>query len=401
MGRTGNFRLATGNYTRMNGPLKLRESVAMFRPHADKAGGAKRLLVLVAVLGLVALELGYKLGEERIWRASEERCNAVVNEMFRSGDWLVPRLGPAEPPRLQKPPLFYWAATAAAKIAGGPSVVALRSVSLLAGLGLALSVFLWGRSLGGFACGIASTLSLAAVALFVVRSRYGDIEPLLALTSTLSLAIFERLWQTRQAWLLPVLAICVALAFLTKATAAVLTIGVPIGVWLALHRSLRLALRPRVLAWVAVSAAAALSWYVVILVHVPGAMDNLLGFALEPVGAARVVDSAAHTEPWFYYLLRFPVQALPASLLLPWLVRDAVRTRFWRADDRVRFIATSLVAIITAWSLIPQKQMHYLLSLAPLYALLCGVFVTRFTSRYLHGAAPPDTRAGSSPRYNQ
>jgi len=105
---------------------------------------ARRVFVLVAVLAFVALELGYQLGAEHIWRAAEQRCNAVVNEMYRSGDWLVPRMGPTEPPRLQKPPLFYWAATVAAKLAGGPSVVTLRSVSLLAGLGLVAAVFVWG-----------------------------------------------------------------------------------------------------------------------------------------------------------------------------------------------------------------------------------------------------------------
>jgi 4-amino-4-deoxy-L-arabinose transferase-like glycosyltransferase len=367
----------------------------------EKADAVKRLLVLLAVFSLVAGALGYRLGEERIWRASEARCNAVVNEMFRSGAWLVPRIGPTEPPRLQKPPLFYWAATAAARLAGAPSVVTLRSVSVLAGLGLAVVVFLWGRSLGGFVCGIASTLSLVSVALFVVQSRYGDFESLLAFTSTLSLASFERLWQTRQARLLPVLAICVALAFLTKATAVLITIGVPICVWLALQRSFRLALRPLVLAWVAVLAAAALAWYVAILIFVPGAVNDLIGFAVEPIGAARMNASATHIRPWFYYLLRFPVQALPASLLLPWLIRDAVRTQLWRDDPRVRFIATSFVAIFAAWSLVPQKQMHYLLSITPLYALLCGVFVTRVTRRYRHGRSPADTRAGSSPRYSQ
>jgi 4-amino-4-deoxy-L-arabinose transferase-like glycosyltransferase len=297
--------------------------------------------------------------------------------MYRSGDWLVPRTASTEPPRLQKPPLFYWAATAAAKLAGGLSVVTLRSVSLLAGLGLAVVVFLWGRSVGGFGCGIASTLSLAAVAMFVTRARYGDAESLLALTTTVSLGTFERLWFRRERWLLPLLSTSLALAFLAKGSAAALTIGVPIGVWLTLHRSLRLVLRPRVIACLAVATALAFAWYAAIAVEVPGASFELLGFALHPLGAANAHDSAAHFREFYYYLPRFPLQTLPASLLLPWLVRDAVRTRFWRDDPRVRFIATSLVSIFAAWSLVPQKQMHYLLPIVPLYALLCGVFAAR------------------------
>jgi hypothetical protein len=119
--------------------------------------------------------------------------------------------------------------------------------------------------------------------------------------------------------------------------------------------------------------------------------------------------SAGHFEPWYYYLPRFPMQALPATLLLPWLIRDAIRTHFWRGDPRVRFIATSIFASFTAWSLLPQKQLHYLLPIAPLYALLCGVFLARLQSvrralgsaSWVHGRAPADASAGSSARYSQ
>jgi 4-amino-4-deoxy-L-arabinose transferase len=375
------------------------------------AGVALRVLALASVLALVALELGYHLGEERIWRSSEERCNAVVNEMVRSGDWLVPRISPTDAPRLQKPPLFYWAALATAKLAGGPSVVTLRSASLLAGLGLAVTVFLWGRSIGGFACGVASTLSLAAIAMFVTRARYGDAETLLALTTTASLGIFEWLWRTRDRRLIPLLSLGVVLAFLAKGTAGMLTIGVPIGVWLAQHRSLHLVLRPRVLVWAGLSVAAGLAWYLAIVIRLPGVLEEFLTYALQPIGAAHPLDSAVHFRPWFYYLPRFPLQVLPASLLLPWLVRDAWRTRFWRGDPRVRFIATSQVAIFVAWSLVPQKQLHYLLPIVPLYALMCGVFVARrlslrrdraFGPRIDHGSdAETGARADSSPRYSQ
>ncbi len=328
----------------------------------------------------LAFGLSYRLGAERVWRSSEERCFAVVNEMVRSGDWLVPRMDSSAAPRLNKPPLFYWAATAAAWLAGEPSVVTLRSVSVLAGLGLAGVVFAWGRSLGGFACGIASTLSLAGMTLFIVRSRYGDAEPLLALTTTLALACFERIWRTRDARLIPVLAAFVTLAFLTKATAGLLTIFAPILVWLWLHGDLGLALRPRVLFWAAISAAAGLAWYVAIAVAVPGATEQFVGFALLPVGASEPHEAATHFQSPFYYLPRFPLQTLPTGLLLVWLVADAWRTRFWRGDERVRFVGSSFVSLFAAWSLVPAKQMHYLLPLTPLFALLCGQRIARWLS---------------------
>ncbi len=338
---------------------------------------ARQVVIACATLSAVTLGLSFRLGAEPVWRYSEQRCFAVVGEMVRSGDWLVPRMGENAAPRLSKPPLFYWAASLSAKVAGEASVSSLRSVSVLCGVALAIVVFVWGRSLAGFSGGIASMLSLAATALFVVRSRYGDAEPLLALTTTVSLLTFESLWRTRDARLLPILAGAVALGFLTKGTAALLVVFTPIVVWLAIHRELRLLLRPRILAWSAVSAVVGLSWYAVILGTVPGALEQLVSSASLPVGGSSAGAESVHYRSFLYYLPRFPLQALPASLLLPWLVIDGVRTRFWRGDERLRFVATSFVAIFVAWSLVPQKQMHYLLPLAPLLALLCGSWISR------------------------
>lgn len=344
-------------------------------------GSASRFLVASSVFLVVAFGLGWHLGSERIWRASEQRCFAVSNEMVRSGDWLEPRMSAGGPVRLHKPPLYYWAATASATLAGGPSVVTLRSVSVLASLGSALIVFLWGCSIGGFACGVASTFVLAGTALFIVRARYGDAEPLLAFTTTLALCLFERLWRTRDSRLLPALAAVVALAFLTKATAALLTIFAPIAVWLALHRALHLALRPSVLAWATVSAIAGIAWYAAIVVSVPGAFTQFVDFALVPVGWSAPPKVARHIQSWLYYLPRYPAQTLPASVLLPWMIVEAVKTRGWRDDPRLRFVAISFAAIFLAWTLVPQKQMHYLLPLTPLYALLCGHQIATWLSR--------------------
>jgi 4-amino-4-deoxy-L-arabinose transferase-like glycosyltransferase len=341
----------------------------------------RRSLVIVALLVAIASGLSFHLGAEQVWRSSEERCYEVVNEIVRSGDWLVPRTSPNAEPRLQKPPLFYWLATVSAKLAGGPSVLTLRWVSVLASLASALTVLYWGWSIGGFSCGVASALSLAGTAMFVVRARYGDAEPLLALTTTLSLACFERLWRTRDARMLPLLAATVALAFLAKGTAAMLTIFAPIAVWLALHRALGLALDRRVLAWAMVAAIGGLAWYAAIALLEPGAFTRFVDFALHPVGASEAPESATHFRNPFYYLPRFPLQALPATLLLPWVIADGVRTRFWRDDERLRFIAVSFAAIFVAWSVVPQKQMHYLLPLTPFYALLCGHWISTRLAR--------------------
>lgn len=329
----------------------------------------RRAVLIAALFAALAAGLFVRLDSAAMWRSSEERCFAVVAEMVRSGDWLLPRLNGA--PRLQKPPLFYWAGAAAAELAGGHSLWTLRSVSAVAALALAAAVFAAGRSLGDFRTGALAAAVLGATALFYDRGRTGDAEMLLALLVFAALAVFERLWRTRDARLLPVLALLVGLGFLTKATAALLGIFAPIAVWLALHDGLRLALRPAVLGWGLVAVAIGLSWYAAILWRVPGSAGLLGELLLSPFGV-QVGTDARHLRELWYYWPRFPAVTAPAGLLLPWLAYEAWKQHFFRDEPRLRFFATSFAALLLAWTFIPQKQVHYLLPLAPLQALVAA-----------------------------
>ena len=336
--------------------------------------GRRQALVACALFAAITAGLFVLLPEGEMWRASEERCFKVVGEMVRSGDWLVPRLDGVL--RLQKPPLFYWAGAVSAELTGGPSLWSLRAVSALCGLALAGLVFAVGRSLGGMRTGLIATAALGASLLFYDRARTGDAEPLLSLLVFGALVVFERLWRTRDARLLPALAVLVGLGFLTKATAALLGIFAPILAWLALHRQLRLALRPAVLAWGALAVALGLSWYALILLYVPGSPSYFSQVLVSPFGV-RVGGDARHLREIWYYWPRFPLNTAPTGLLFPWLAFECWRTRFFRDDPRLSFFAISIGVLLVAWTCVPQKQIHYLLPLVPLQALVAARVIER------------------------
>jgi 4-amino-4-deoxy-L-arabinose transferase-like glycosyltransferase len=187
---------------------------------------------------------------------------------------------------------------------------------------------------------------------------------------------------------LPALAVLFALAFLTKATAALVNVIVPIAVWLAVRRSLRTLLEPHVLAWAAAATLACVAWYAAVLVSVPGAPALLREFLFVPLGAGHSDLASDHYRSVLWYVPRFLGAAAPAILLLPWVVRDGVRTRLWRDAPRTRFVASSALALFVAWSLVPQKGRHYLLPILPLFALLCGGPLTRVATRLLRRSPP-------------
>jgi 4-amino-4-deoxy-L-arabinose transferase-like glycosyltransferase len=250
----------------------------------------------------------------------------------------------------------------------------MRAVSVVSGLALVALVFAWGFSLGGFGPALASAFALVAMGQFWWSATHATADILLALFGTAALFAFER---GRR----PALAILFVLAFLTKATAALVNVLVPAGVWLAATRELHRALEPRTLAWIALATLFSVAWYAVVLVRVPDAPDLLRQFLLVPLGTGHNDLASDHYRPVYWYLPRFLGAAAPAILLLPFVIRDAVRTRFWSDAPRLRFLATSALALFIAWSIIPQKGRHYLLPILPLFALLCGDWLSRALAR--------------------
>src|SRR5689334_24684346 len=101
---------------------------------------------LLALLAAYALVLFVRLPAAPVHRTNELRVDKVMRGMVQTGDLLVPRLDGET--RLQKPPLYYWCATAAAWLAGGPGAGPLRTPAALASLAMALVAFAWGRRLG-------------------------------------------------------------------------------------------------------------------------------------------------------------------------------------------------------------------------------------------------------------
>ena len=91
-----------------------------------------------------------------------------------------------------------------------------------------------------------------------------------------------------------------------------------------------------------------------------------------PLGAGHSDLASDHYHSPFWYLPRFLGVAAPAILLLPFVVRDGWRSRFWRDSPVLRFAATSALALFVAWSIVPQKGRHYLLPILPFFALLVG-----------------------------
>jgi hypothetical protein len=133
-----------------------------------------------------------------------------------------------------------------------------------------------------------------------------------------------------------------------------------------------------------------------VIAFVPGA-SRRSGTTL-PRSADRGGGDAGHFRPVWWYLGVLPVRAAPLSVLLPVVVWRLYTTRVYRGDPRWRFAALTLLAPFVAFSLLPQKQDHYTLSMLPGLALVTaealGALSERVRERLARGLGSALSLAG-------
>lgn len=336
--------------------------------YVRRQGAALCASVLLLAMALV---LFVNLHDEPARRLSEKRCVSVVNAMVRSGDWLIPRV--SGEPRLQKPPLLYWAGAATATLLDDTGVIAVRLPSAFATLALIALVMAWGASLGGIGRGLAAGAVLVAMYQLTASGRRGDAEMLLAFFCAATLFAFDRLHVTRNRALLPLFGVLAGLALLAKATAVFVVVALPILVFLALEGELRRLRDPGLLGACALAFAIGVAWYVAVVASVPGALAILWEDLILPLGADSPIGAGArHYQPVWYYLTALPKRAAPASVLLPVVLWRLWTTGLYRDEPRMRFAALCFMAPFVGFSLLPQKQAHYTLVMLPSLAILCA-----------------------------
>jgi 4-amino-4-deoxy-L-arabinose transferase-like glycosyltransferase len=302
--------------------------------------------VVLDVGGLLVFALvlmGAGLGLREPWPADEPRFVLVAQDMLRSGDWLIPRIGGDL--YADKPPLFFWLLATTMALTGSVRVGFLLP-SLLAGIATTLLVYDLLRRAHGREVALAGAFMLLLTFQFTEQARHAQIDGVLCFLTTLSLygllrhillgpspGWFVAGWAaaglgviTKGVGFLPLLAL-VPFAILTRR-------GWPVPV-----RDIgRLSLVGFAAFLVAIG-----SWFVPMVVVTSGDAE-LLAYRNEILfeqTVTRYANAWHHHEPFWYYLTNvIPVFWLPLIALVPWLWPR------WRAALQERDI---WVAVLLAW----------------------------------------------------
>lgn len=333
------------------------------------------------------------LGTAPPGRMSEQRCHRVAARMVKSGDWIVPIDHGA--PRLQKPPLYYWLAASAITLTGEATYAVTRAPSALAAVLLALLTFYWASRRGGALAGVVALCALLATDQFQDNARRGDAEMVFALASVAALLTFQRALESGRGRDLAWFAGAFALAVLAKATAALVTVLVPIAAWAVFDARVRARLDRGFALAVVAAACVGFAWYGVVLTRVVGAWHELVGHATRPLGVDEAGGDADHYRAAYFFVKQLPSILGPVVLALPLLVVSAWRRRAAVRRSAAWMPALAFLAAFVVFSVLPQKQPHYLLPVLPALCVWVGLELERSLRRVRSASISPVTTRGA------
>lgn len=331
-----------------------------------------RVLPIVSVIAVSACVLLGNLGGWDLWNPDEPRYAQVAREMVESGHYIVPHLN--SEPYPDKPPLYFWLVAACSRFFGDVTAVAARLPSVLSALGILVLTYVLGIRLFD-----SQTALLATVILFTAEQFFSvavsvHLDMLLTLLTTGAIILLQS-WYIRLPGGAPFLYaayVCMGLALLTKGPVGLCVPLLSFFVFLSSKKEWRNLRHLRLGTGILLAAGIFALWLVPACLLGGEAYRNNILFA-QTFG--RMVDSYSHQNPFYYYLLEFPIDFFPWSLFIP-----SVCIYIWAHRDRLTEIRLPLAWFLSTFiffSLISGKRSLYLLPLYPAAALLMAWFFTR------------------------
>ncbi len=299
----------------------------------------------------------------------EPRYASTAREMVLNGDWIVPHFNGA--PRINKPPVVYWAIAICYKLFGIHELGA-RLPSALAAIGTVMIVYFWGRRIEGRKSGFWAGVMLMTSPLFFFIARFCITDMLLTFFFSAALYQFFVEYQDarkKNARRL-LMYFFLSMVFLVKGPVGVLLFVLITCCFLLWARDFRYIRRLWYLPGFLLFAGIICAWGIPFWAQL-GTKQIISLLTLETSG--RFVSGYAHPEPFYYYISTFLLGFFPwsAFVFIPIAAlfkNRAVANR--EGKKEACFFTAWLVLSLVFFSLSKSKLMTYILPLSPSVVLL-------------------------------
>ncbi len=321
---------------------------------------------LILLIALAATLFLVNLGGYDLWPPDEPRFAQVAREMVQTGDYLVPRVNGL--PYKEKPPLLFWAQAMLAAPFGDVTEVPARLPSALAGIVTVLLTYVLVSKLYDKRTAFWSALILATTQRFWWQARFGQIDMLLTACLTAAFLFFWLWHMDRRDRYLVGFYLSIAAGVYAKGPPALIF---PILMALTflwkrkedrkqLHLVLGLSVVVLLIAAWLVPARMAVS------VETASETSGSIASNLFRQTIGRFFLGVSHANPPWYYILNLPVDLLPWSLFLPWVVPWVWKRR--KSSQEMRFLLSWILPAFVFFSACIGKRALYLLPLYPAFA---------------------------------
>jgi len=346
---------------------------------------------LIALLLLCSAVFFYGLGRLPFVGPDEPRYAEVAREMYRTGDWITPRLGGIK--WFEKPALTYWLLAGGYALFGENEFGARFGVAVVATFG-ALLLYFFGRRARSARFGYLSAAALVTCGLWPGFARGVTCDLTLSVAIEIALLSFF-LWESKESrvgadrlWY--VFCFALGLSTLAKGLIGVALPMMIIAPYLILTGAWRSLLRPRLIILGAlIFIATAAVWYAPVVAR--NGREFIDEFFIGHHLQRYLSNKYHHPQPIYFFSLVAVAGSFPWSfyLLSPLAQRD-----FWASlsrrrqassestpDDRLRlFLLLWFAAPIVFFSFSGSKLPGYILPIFPAVALIIGRELERWWS---------------------
>jgi 4-amino-4-deoxy-L-arabinose transferase-like glycosyltransferase len=345
-----------------------------------------------AILMALALPYCINLGKSSIWDANEAFYAETPREMIVTGDYLSPQFN--FQPRVQKPPLAYYAILVSYKIFG-VNEFAVRLPGALAAIGVLLFSYATARSLFNSRAAIICAAISATTARIFILARRLPIDILLVFFLTGALFFLVRAIQNNERIRWALVYLFAALGFLTKGPVALV---IPAGayiVWMLWSRRSRVSIYP--FTGITFFACITLPWY--LLVYRAHGWDYIAPFFLSDNLGRFAAQAMGPSRSPFYYFTVYATDFFPWSLLLLGALYQLWRTR--KIEQPMRSLPFGLpviwcVLIFCFFSFSKNKQEYYIAPMYPAAAIIISGILDKRVSRHFSGKSEIQEKAEPS-----
>jgi 4-amino-4-deoxy-L-arabinose transferase-like glycosyltransferase len=298
----------------------------------------------------------------------------AARAMVDSGAFVIPRY--EGQPFFDKPILSYWLMAGAMR-ALGTDAGAARLVPVAASIGVLLATAWLGTLLFDRRTALAGGLVLATTLAFLSFARVAMSDMLLALFTTLAVALAVLAYRPgAPAWTVPLLGAVAGLGFATKGPVALLIPGLAVLLllWESRRHPVPCGWKPLALGTLAF-AVLGLGWFA--LVYRQLGADPLVAFFLRENLERFAGEAYDVGRPFWFYPPAYLAEGLPWSPFLPIALWRLARSRDRDEAHPTRFLTAWVALVLVPLSLSRGKIDYYLLPIYPAVSLVIGRYFAR------------------------